>query len=136
MKNQKNLYKNALKVVAKTGRASVAHLQRMLGVGYKAAAELVDLLEKNGVVGPQQGARSREVYMERVKDILGSDVVTACDRWPKDDLAALNDKVNMLATTVTETAYKLIEETVNSGGRPLSCAHRKVRRTCSRHVQD
>ena len=115
MKNQESQYKKALEAVAKTGVASTSHFQRVLGVGYKTAADLLDLLEKDGVVGPQNGARAREIHMERVEAILGSDVVAACVCQPKDDLAALNDKVNMLASTVTETAYKLIEEAANSG---------------------
>ena len=115
MKDQEKQYEKALKVIAETGRASVAHFQRMLGVGYKTAAELVDLLEKEGVVGSQNGARAREIHMERVEAILGSDVVAACVRRSRDDHAVFNDRVNALASVVTETAYKLIEEVVKSG---------------------
>lgn len=40
-------------------------LQRHLKVGYSRAARLIDMLEENGVVGPAQGAKPREVFVER-----------------------------------------------------------------------
>ncbi len=56
------LYEDARKVVVESKRASASLLQRRLRVGYARAARLIDLLEEKGVVGPQDGAKPREVY--------------------------------------------------------------------------
>lgn len=108
-------YKKALETIAKTGRASIAHFQRWLGVGYMTASEIVDLLERRGVVGPQNGLAPREVHLERVEEELGSDAVAALARQPMDDLAALNKDVIELASAMTESAYQLIESSVGTG---------------------
>jgi len=56
-----DMYGEAKRVVMEAGKASTSYLQRKLGVGYSRAARLMDLLEKNGVVGPADGAKPREV---------------------------------------------------------------------------
>ncbi len=48
--------------VIRAGKASASFLQRRLKVGYARAARLLDLLEEQGVVGPGDGAKPREVY--------------------------------------------------------------------------
>lgn len=63
-------YRNALEVVLKTNRASTSHFQRKLGLGYRAARELIDLLEKKGVVGHQSDAGSRQIIAERLQSEL------------------------------------------------------------------
>ncbi|HAZ17048.1 MAG: translocase FtsK protein [Parcubacteria group bacterium GW2011_GWA2_43_13] len=57
------LYQEARTLVIETGKASASLLQRRLRVGYARAARLLDLLEDQGVVGPQEGARPREVFV-------------------------------------------------------------------------
>lgn len=59
------LYVQALEIVKRTQKASATMLQRHLKVGYSRAARLIDMLEENGVVGPAQGAKPREVFVER-----------------------------------------------------------------------
>ncbi|MGA9348845.1 MAG: DNA translocase FtsK 4TM domain-containing protein [Anaerolineae bacterium] len=60
-----DLLEEAIEVVRKHNRASVSLLQRRLRIGYSRAARLIDLLEDEGIVGPDQGAgRSREVLIE------------------------------------------------------------------------
>ncbi len=56
-----DLYEDAKAAVLEAGKASTSYLQRKLRVGYSRAARLIDLLEENGVIGPQDGARPREV---------------------------------------------------------------------------
>ena len=51
--HQDALYLRAVELIRKTGRASISHLQRQLGIGYNDAANTMDLLEARGVVGPQ-----------------------------------------------------------------------------------
>ena len=55
------LYEQAQDLVMETGKASASYLQRRLRVGYARAARLLDLLEQNGVIGPGDGAKPREV---------------------------------------------------------------------------
>jgi len=57
------MYEEAKRTVIQSRKASTSLLQRRLGVGYARAARLMDILEERGVVGPQDGARPREVYM-------------------------------------------------------------------------
>jgi S-DNA-T family DNA segregation ATPase FtsK/SpoIIIE len=57
------LYEQAKEEVIKAGKASTSYIQRKLRVGYSRAARLMDLLEQNGVIGPSDGAKAREVIM-------------------------------------------------------------------------
>ncbi len=60
------LYDEAVAVVQEAGRASVSLLQRRLQIGYTRAARLIDMMEADGVVGPDQGgSRGREVLAGR-----------------------------------------------------------------------
>jgi S-DNA-T family DNA segregation ATPase FtsK/SpoIIIE len=62
--DEDDLYEDAKAIVIETGKASASFLQRRLRVGYARAARLLDILEDNGVVGPGDGAKPREVYMK------------------------------------------------------------------------
>lgn len=55
------LYEDAKQAVIEAGKASTSYIQRKLRVGYSRAARLMDLLEENGVIGPQDGSRPREI---------------------------------------------------------------------------
>ncbi|MCK4449215.1 MAG: DNA translocase FtsK, partial [Anaerolineae bacterium] len=60
-----DLLEEAIAMVRKHDRASISLLQRRLRIGYARAARLIDLLEEQGVVGPDRGGgRSREVLGE------------------------------------------------------------------------
>ncbi|MFH0819892.1 MAG: DNA translocase FtsK 4TM domain-containing protein [bacterium] len=59
------LLEEAKRVVVQAGKASASLLQRRLRIGYARAARLLDLLEEQGVVGPLDGARPREVLIPR-----------------------------------------------------------------------
>jgi len=58
---QDELLPKAIQLVRQHERASASLLQRRLRIGYSKAAQLIDLLEQQGVVGPAEGGRSREV---------------------------------------------------------------------------
>jgi len=63
------LYEDAKEVVIQAGKASASLLQRRLRVGYARAARLLDIMEERGIVGPADGARPRDVYVdEGVRD--------------------------------------------------------------------
>jgi S-DNA-T family DNA segregation ATPase FtsK/SpoIIIE len=59
------LYEMARQLVLDTGQASTSLLQRRLRLGYGRAARLLDLMEQEGLVGPPQGSRPREVLVSR-----------------------------------------------------------------------
>ena len=60
-----DLYQDAVRVVCEAGRASTSTLQRRLRVGYGRAARLIDLMEKDGIVGPPDGSKPREVLKKK-----------------------------------------------------------------------
>ncbi len=62
------LYDEARATVIKAGKASASYLQRRLKVGYARAARLLDLLEENGVIGPGEGAKPREILVSAIED--------------------------------------------------------------------
>jgi DNA segregation ATPase FtsK/SpoIIIE, S-DNA-T family len=59
------LYQDAVRVVCEMGRASTSTLQRRLRIGYGRAARLIDLMEKDGIVGPAEGTKPREVLKKK-----------------------------------------------------------------------
>ncbi|MBU1627648.1 cell division protein FtsK, partial [bacterium] len=63
--NQDDLYKRAVEIVVTTRMASVSLLQRKLKVGHSRAARLVDMMEEDGIVGPFEGSKTREVLVDK-----------------------------------------------------------------------
>ena len=59
------LYHDAVRVVCEMGRASTSTLQRRLRIGYGRAARLIDIMEKDGIVGPPDGSKPREVLKKK-----------------------------------------------------------------------
>lgn len=57
------LFVDALALVVETRQASASMLQRRFRIGYARAARLIDAMEERGFVGPQEGARAREVRL-------------------------------------------------------------------------
>jgi len=55
----------AVRVVAEAQKASASLLQRRLKVGYARAARLLDLMEERGLIGPGDGAKPREVFLNK-----------------------------------------------------------------------
>jgi S-DNA-T family DNA segregation ATPase FtsK/SpoIIIE len=56
-------YDDAVRVVLSTGQASASYLQRRLKLGYSRAARLIEIMEANGIVGPSQGSKPREILI-------------------------------------------------------------------------
>ena len=56
-------YEEALEIVRQTRQASISMLQRKLRVGYNRAARMIEMMEKEGIVGPSDGSKPREVYL-------------------------------------------------------------------------
>ena len=55
------LYNDAVRLVLEFGKASTSLLQRRLRIGYGRAAHLIDLMERDGIVGAADGPKPREV---------------------------------------------------------------------------
>ena len=60
-----DLYQDAVRVCCEMGRASTSTLQRRLRIGYGRAARLIDIMEKDGIVGPADGSKPREVLKKK-----------------------------------------------------------------------
>lgn len=56
------LYREAVKVVCEMGKASTSILQRRLRLGYGRAARILDQMQHEGIIGPPDGSRPRDVY--------------------------------------------------------------------------
>lgn len=59
------LFEKAVDVVLDCGRASTSFLQRKLSVGYSRGSKIMDQLEDKGIIGPQDGAKPREIRINR-----------------------------------------------------------------------
>ena len=55
------LFEDALRLVLEFGKASTSLLQRRLRIGYGRAAHLIDMMERDGIVGPSDGSKPREI---------------------------------------------------------------------------
>ena len=58
------LYEKALELVLLTGQASASYLQRRLKLGYARAARIIDQMEQDGIIGPSEGSKAREVLVD------------------------------------------------------------------------
>ena len=60
-------FEDAVKIVATHRMASASFLQRRLGVGYNRAANLIEEMERQGIVGPAQGSKPRKVLIAPIE---------------------------------------------------------------------
>lgn len=65
-----DMYKDAVRVVVDSGKASTSLLQRRLRIGYSRAARIMEEMEEQGVIGPADGARPREVLIGSADDFV------------------------------------------------------------------
>lgn len=54
-------YDEAVAIVCESGQASISMVQRRLRIGYNRAARIIEMMEKEGIVGPADGAKPREI---------------------------------------------------------------------------
>jgi S-DNA-T family DNA segregation ATPase FtsK/SpoIIIE len=72
-----DLYAEAAQLVVTERQASASFLQRRMRVGFSRAARLIDMMERDGLLGPPQGSKPREVlvrpdYFQEVADVRGA----------------------------------------------------------------
>jgi len=78
-----DMYEQAKQAVISANKGSTSYLQRKLGVGYARAARMMDQLEEQGIVGPENGSKGREV-------LVGGSGSGVNEYTPEDNQNALN----------------------------------------------
>jgi len=73
--SQDELFQDAVRIVLEYGKASTSLLQRRLRIGYGRAAHLIDLMERDGIVGAADGPKPREVlkrpdWLNEIEDAM------------------------------------------------------------------
>jgi len=58
------LYEEAARLVVTERQASASFLQRRMRIGFSRAGRLIDMMEREGLLGPQQGSKSRDVLVK------------------------------------------------------------------------
>jgi S-DNA-T family DNA segregation ATPase FtsK/SpoIIIE len=59
------LYQKAVETILNSGQASSSYLQRRLKLGYARAARIIDQMEGEGLIGPSEGSKPREILVDR-----------------------------------------------------------------------
>ncbi|MEA2005310.1 MAG: DNA translocase FtsK [Acidobacteriota bacterium] len=68
------LFEKAVELILMTGQASASYLQRKFKLGYARAARIIDQMEQEGIVGPSEGSKAREIlvdpqtYLEKMEE--------------------------------------------------------------------
>src|SRR5262249_5591561 len=70
------LYDEAARLVVKEKMASISFLQRRMGVGFSRAGKLIDMMSRDGLLGPPRGSKPREV-------LVSEDYFEEVDRQPR-----------------------------------------------------
>ena len=69
------LYDQALAIVCEMKAVSISMLQRKMRIGYNRSARMIERMEREGVVGPADGARPREVLVRSLGQMPGADMM-------------------------------------------------------------
>ncbi|MFZ2494341.1 MAG: DNA translocase FtsK 4TM domain-containing protein [Candidatus Saccharimonadales bacterium] len=64
-----DMFRDAVRVVIESRKASTSLLQRKLRIGYGRAARIMEEMEEQGIIGPADGARPREVLISSMADL-------------------------------------------------------------------
>jgi len=67
-----DMWQDAVRVVIEGRKASTSLLQRRLRIGYGRAARLIEEMEEQGIVGPADGARPRDVLVSSMDEVFGT----------------------------------------------------------------
>jgi S-DNA-T family DNA segregation ATPase FtsK/SpoIIIE len=71
-----DLFDDAVRFVVQAGQASTSMLQRRLRIGFSRAGRLIDIMERDGIIGPADGSKPREI-------LVPADYYQTVDEWPK-----------------------------------------------------
>lgn len=92
-----DLWRDAVRVVIEGRKASTSLLQRRLRVGYARAARLIEAMEEQGIVGPADGSRPRDVLVGSMDEVFGGAVADDTEGDVYDDMPDEDPKDNYLA---------------------------------------
>jgi DNA segregation ATPase FtsK/SpoIIIE, S-DNA-T family len=67
-----DLYDQALATVSDMRHVSISMLQRKMRIGYNRAARMIERMERDGIVGPADGAKPREVFLRPLGEMPGA----------------------------------------------------------------
>jgi DNA segregation ATPase FtsK/SpoIIIE, S-DNA-T family len=70
------LFDEAVRFVVQSGQASTSMLQRRFRIGFSRAGRLVDIMEREGIIGGADGSKPREI-------LVPADYYETVDTWPK-----------------------------------------------------
>jgi S-DNA-T family DNA segregation ATPase FtsK/SpoIIIE len=76
VEDRDDLFNEAVRFVVQSGQASTSMLQRRFRIGFSRAGRLVDMMERDGIIGPADGSKPREI-------LVAPDYYEAVDEWPK-----------------------------------------------------
>lgn len=68
-----DMYQQAVQAVVEGRKASTSYLQRRLRIGYSRAARIIEEMEEQGIIGPADGSRPREVLITSMDELSSSD---------------------------------------------------------------
>lgn len=80
-----DMWRDAIQVVIEGRKASTSLLQRRLRIGYGRAARLIETMEEQGIVGPADGARPREVLVSSMSEVFGGGEAASAEPAPPTD---------------------------------------------------
>jgi S-DNA-T family DNA segregation ATPase FtsK/SpoIIIE len=76
VEDRDELFDEAVRFVVQSKQASTSMLQRRFRIGFSRAGRLVDMMERDGIIGPADGAKPREI-------LVADDYYETVDSWPK-----------------------------------------------------
>src|SRR3989344_5105223 len=88
--NDEPIFRDAVRVVVDARKASTSLLQRRLRIGYGKAARLIENMEEQGIVGPADGSRPREVLVSSLDEVFGNTSTAQEDVY--DDMTDDNEE--------------------------------------------
>ena len=80
---EEDMFREAVRCVIEGKKASTSLLQRRLRIGYGRAARMIEEMEEQGIVGPADGSRPREVLVSSLDEVFGG----AGEAGPEDGVA-------------------------------------------------
>ncbi|MBN1900818.1 DNA translocase FtsK, partial [Candidatus Sumerlaeota bacterium] len=83
--SDEDLYKRALKLILESKKASVSLIQRRLKIGYARAGRLMDMMEDEGIVGPYQGSKPRDLLVDPSEEIARRGLNTPMETLAMED---------------------------------------------------
>ncbi len=76
VQDRDELFDEAVRFVVQSGQASTSMLQRRFRIGFSRAGRLVDMMERDGIIGPADGSKPREI-------LVAKDYYETVDSWPR-----------------------------------------------------